>query len=58
MFSGVSSLAPLPRKYSYSENTVFPNNLVGSHKFYTLLANIKHSKNLIGTGFLQSPLID
>ena len=58
VFYGVSSHASLPGKYSYSENTRFLNNLVGGRKFYTLLPNIKHSNSLIGTGFVQSHLID
>lgn len=58
VFYGVSSRTPLPGKYSYSEITIFLNNLVGGHKFCTLLPNIKHSNSLIGTGFVQSHLID
>lgn len=51
-------LAPLPRQYSYPENTIFLNNLVGGHKFYTLLPNIKHSNSLTDTGCVQSHRID
>lgn len=58
VFYGASSLTPLPGKYSCSEITVFLNNLVGGHKFYTLLPNLKHSNSLTGTGFVQSHLID
>lgn len=57
-FYGISSLAPLPGKYSNSEKTTFLNNLNGGHKFYPFLANIKHSDSLVGTGFIQSHLID
>lgn len=58
MFYRVSSLALLPGKYSYSENTVFLNNLIGGHQFNVLLENIQHSNSLIGTGFVPSHLID
>lgn len=58
VFYRVSSLAPLPGKWSFSENARFLNNLVGGHTFYTLLANIKHfSNSLIGTSFVQRHLI-
>lgn len=54
VFCRVSSLAPLPGKYSYFENIIFLNDFIGDHKFHTPLANIKHSNSLIGTGFVQA----